>query len=128
MLVSFFYMFDAIRNFVPFVQFIKRWKDSWRSLTFTLLKATLFHRCFSYFLNCTKCYQIVQSISICIAPSWLLCTLLLLLFIRELLLHFKIYLYYCFRCLLTSHLFHSNITLLNKFWCVLLIFFCLQFM
>ena len=36
-----------------FVQFNKREKHPWKSVTFcTLLKATLFHGCFSRFLNC----------------------------------------------------------------------------
>ena len=49
---------------MPFVQFKKREKHSWRSVTFskvadfslpaTLLKATLLRGCFSRFLNCTN--------------------------------------------------------------------------
>ena len=50
---------DALRNLVSFVQFKKQTnKKKWRSVTFskptTLLKVTLLHGCFSYFLNCTN--------------------------------------------------------------------------
>ena len=52
---------DAVRNLVLFVQSKKCEKHSWRSVTFsnaagfaTLLKLTLFHGCFPYFLNCTN--------------------------------------------------------------------------
>ena len=45
---------DALRDLVPFVQFKKREKHPWRSVTFstTLLRVTLLHGCFSRFLNC----------------------------------------------------------------------------
>ena len=50
----------ALRDFVAFVQFKKREKQPWRSVTVskvaepaTLLKVTLLHGCFSRFLNCT---------------------------------------------------------------------------
>ena len=55
--------FDALRNLVPFVQFKKPEKHSWRSVNFskvagfkpaTLLKLTLLHGCFSRFLNCAN--------------------------------------------------------------------------
>ena len=46
---------------VPIVQFKKREKHPWRSVTFskvagsaTLLTVTLLHGCFSRFLNCTN--------------------------------------------------------------------------
>ena len=42
----------ALRNLVPFVQFKKREKHPWRSVT--LLKVTLLHGCFSRFLHCTN--------------------------------------------------------------------------
>ena len=49
---------DALGDLVPFVQFEKREKHSWRSVTFskpaTLLKLTLLHGCFSRFLNGTN--------------------------------------------------------------------------
>ena len=56
---------DALRDLVPFVQFKKREKHPWRSVTFskrdgcmlqsaTLLKVTLPYGCFSRFLNCTN--------------------------------------------------------------------------
>ena len=53
---------DALRDLVPFVQFKKREKHPWMSVTFskmagqpaTLLKVTLLHGCFSRFLNCTN--------------------------------------------------------------------------
>ena len=53
----------ALHNLVPFVQFKKREKQPWRSVTFskaagwkpaTLLEITLFHECFLSFLNCTN--------------------------------------------------------------------------
>ena len=43
--------YDALRDLVPFVQFKKREKHPWRSLTFRL-KLTLLHGCCSRFLNC----------------------------------------------------------------------------
>ena len=49
---------DALRDLVPSVQFKKREKHPWRSVTFiklqvsTLRKVTLLHDCFSRFLNC----------------------------------------------------------------------------
>ena len=49
---------DALRDLVAFVQFKKREKHPWRSVTFrkpaTLLKVTLLHGCFSRSLNCTN--------------------------------------------------------------------------
>ena len=58
------FLWEALRHLVLFAQFNKREKHSWRSVTFskvvgfslpaTLLKATLFHGCFSRFLNCTN--------------------------------------------------------------------------
>ena len=49
---------DALRDLVPFIQFEKREKYSWKSVTFIkvagLLKVTLFHGCFLRFLNCTN--------------------------------------------------------------------------
>ena len=44
---------NALRGLVPFVQFKKREKHPWRSVTFRL-KVTLIHGCFSRFLNCTN--------------------------------------------------------------------------
>ena len=54
---------DALRDLVPFIQFKKREKHPWRSVTFskvacrlkraTLLKVTLLYSCFACFLNCT---------------------------------------------------------------------------
>ena len=52
-----------MRNLVPFVQFKRREKHPWRSVTFrkvatfksaTLLKVILLHGCFSCFLNRTN--------------------------------------------------------------------------
>ena len=54
---------DALCDLVPFVQFKNREKHPWRSVNFsefadlkpaTLLKLTLFHECFSRFLNCAN--------------------------------------------------------------------------
>ena len=39
---------DTLRDLVPFVQFKKRAKQPWRSVTFSL-KVTLLHGCFSLF-------------------------------------------------------------------------------
>ena len=51
-------IYDALRDFVPFLQFKKREKHSWRSVNFskvaTLLKLTLLHERFSRFLHCTN--------------------------------------------------------------------------
>ena len=57
------YICDALRDLVQSVQFKKRGKRTWRSVTFskiarfqpaTLPKVTLLHGCFSRFLNCTN--------------------------------------------------------------------------
>ena len=57
-------MCDALRDLVSFVQFKKREKQPWRSVTFRLLKVALLHVCFSRFVNCTcKWYQIVLNIT-----------------------------------------------------------------
>ena len=48
---------DALRDLLPFVQFKKREKHTWRSVTFkaaTSLKVTPLHGCFSRFLNWTN--------------------------------------------------------------------------
>ena len=49
---------DALRDLAPIVQFEKREKHPWRSVTFskpaTLLKVILLHGCFSRFLKCTS--------------------------------------------------------------------------
>ena len=45
---------DVLRDLVPFVQFKKREKHPWRSVTFGLLKVTLLHECFSRFKICTN--------------------------------------------------------------------------
>ena len=54
---------DILCDLISFVQFKKREKHPWRSVTFskvagfqpaTLLKVTLLHECFSRFLNCTN--------------------------------------------------------------------------
>ena len=59
----YFRICDALRDFVPFVQFKKREKHPWRSVTFSKvasfwpavsLKVTLLHGCLSRFLNCTN--------------------------------------------------------------------------
>ena len=54
----FWMLFLNIWDLVPFVEFKKREKYLWRSVTLlkpaTLLKVTLFHGCFSHFLNCTN--------------------------------------------------------------------------
>ena len=55
-------MTDVLRDLVLLVQFKKREKHSWRSVTFsqvqawpaTLRKVILLHGCFSRFLNCTN--------------------------------------------------------------------------
>ena len=46
-----FQFWYVLHNLVPFVQFKKREKHSWRSVTFGLLKVTL-HECFSRFHWC----------------------------------------------------------------------------
>ena len=53
--VMLFLKCDVLRDLVSFVQFEKREKHPWRSVTFSkaLLKVTLLHGCFSRFLNCT---------------------------------------------------------------------------
>ena len=57
-------MCDALPDLVSFVQFKKREKQPWRSVTFSLLKVALLHVCFSRFVNCTcKWYQIVLNIT-----------------------------------------------------------------
>ena len=43
---------DVLRDLVPFLQFKKREKHLWRSVTFGLLKVTLLYGCFSRFLDC----------------------------------------------------------------------------
>ena len=49
---------DALRDLVVFVQFKKREKHPWMSVTFNkiagLLKVTPLHGYFSHFLNCTN--------------------------------------------------------------------------
>ena len=54
---------NVLHDLVLFVQFKKREKQPWRSVTFsevvdflpaTLLKVTLFHGCFLRLLNCTN--------------------------------------------------------------------------
>ena len=45
--VTIFYIWDALRGLVPFVQFKKREKDPWKSVI-----PFVFHWCFSRFLNC----------------------------------------------------------------------------
>ena len=46
---SHFYLCDVLCDLVPFVQFKKREKHPWRSVTFS--KETLLYECFSCFLN-----------------------------------------------------------------------------
>ena len=50
--------FDTLLDLVSFDRFKKREKHPWRSVIFSnvanLLKVTLFHGCFSHFLNCTN--------------------------------------------------------------------------
>ena len=67
----------ALHHMVPFVQFQKREKHPWRSVTFdkmaesnTLLKVTLSHGCFSRFLNCINGIKIAQSVSYYITKSF----------------------------------------------------------
>ena len=43
---------DVLCDLVPFVQFKKHEKHSWRSVIFS--KVTLIHGCFSRFLNCAN--------------------------------------------------------------------------
>ena len=48
---------DALRDLVPFVQYKKHVKHSWRSALLkaaTLLKVAFLHWCFSGFFNCTN--------------------------------------------------------------------------
>ena len=50
-------IWDALRDLVPFVQFKKREKHPWRSITFkpvTFLKVTLLYGCFLRLLNYTN--------------------------------------------------------------------------
>ena len=65
-------IFDALRNFVPFVPFKKHEKRPsrsvtfslpWRNVTFSLLKGALFHGCFPRFFELHKRYQIKQTVS-----------------------------------------------------------------
>ena len=55
---------DALRDFVPFVQFKKCEKHPWRSVTFNKvagwLNVILFHGCFSRFLNCTNSTKLLK--------------------------------------------------------------------
>ena len=66
------YICDALRDSVPFVQFKKREKNPWRSVTFskvagwkpaTLVKVTLLYGCLSRFFKLYKWYQIAQNIT-----------------------------------------------------------------
>ena len=41
-----------LQDLVPFTQFKKRKKHPWRSVTFSKVKVTLLHGCFSRFSNC----------------------------------------------------------------------------
>ena len=49
---------DALCDLVPFVQFKKREKHPWGTVTFSKVagfsKVTIHHGCFSRFLNCTN--------------------------------------------------------------------------
>ena len=45
---------DALRDLVTFVQFKKREKHPWRSVTFSKVAVTLLHGCFLHILNCTN--------------------------------------------------------------------------
>ena len=58
---------DALRYLVPFVQFKKREKYPWTSITF---KVTLLHECFSRFLNLRELYCLYYAFSIkCFSDS-----------------------------------------------------------
>ena len=59
MVMSLMEICDALRDLVPFDQFKKREKYSWRSVTFSK-KVTLPMVSFSRFLNLYKWYQIAQ--------------------------------------------------------------------
>ena len=58
--INYIFIYDPLRDLVPFVQFQEREKHLWRSVTFskvepaTSLKVQLFHGCFSRFWNCTN--------------------------------------------------------------------------
>ena len=60
-------MRDALYDLVPFVQFKKREKHQWRSVTFSkgakVTKVTLLHWVFFKFLKLYKWYQIAQLIT-----------------------------------------------------------------
>ena len=74
--------YGALRDFVPFVQFKKREKHPWRSVTFscrltpaTLLKVTHLHGCFSRFLNCTNGSRSRKAPQLLTTPITQLCNL-----------------------------------------------------
>ena len=77
---GYLFVYNALRDLVPFVQFRKREKNPWRSVAFsklsglsllTLLKVTLLHGNFSRFLNhIYKWYQIVKVFSVYVFVSF----------------------------------------------------------
>ena len=54
---------DALRNLVPFVQFKKREKHPWRSVTFSKVAGNIPLWVFFKFLKLYKRYQIAQNIT-----------------------------------------------------------------
>ena len=60
-------MYDALRDLLLLIQFLKQEKHPWRIVSFSKIKGlslTLPHGCFSHFLKLQKSYQISQSFSI----------------------------------------------------------------
>ena len=100
----------ALHDLVPFVQFTKREKHPWRSVTFTLLKVTLLHGCFSHFLNYAhgtklrntphllKCNGKVASYQSCILSSVKHINYKLLIMNNWLFFHFDLLTWFHFFC------------------------------
>ena len=62
----------CVAGFLPFIQFKKREKHPWKSVTFSKvagLKVTLLHGCFSRFLNCTKSRKAMIILTIFISKN-----------------------------------------------------------
>ena len=55
-------MYGALCNCLPFLQFKKRGRYLWRSVTFTttVLKVALLHGCFLRFLSCTNGTRLIS--------------------------------------------------------------------
>ena len=60
-------MYDALRDLLLLIQFLKQEKQPWRIVSFSKIKGlslALPHGCFSHFFKLQKWYQISQSFSI----------------------------------------------------------------